>query len=188
MTLSVSYVRVMLIIMLVATCAALIAGCAAGAGGMARSQGGISASAACEQATPTAWARQEEAIRGVLVQQQKAWNGGDLEEFMEGYWDSPELVFTSGGRVQRGYEPLRERYRATYGRGAEMGVLAFSQLEVHPLGPCAAWALGRWQLARAGERPGGIFTLVLRRIGTEWKIVHDHTSSDPAAPPGGGSP
>lgn len=120
-------------------------------------------------------------MRRVLEAQQAAWNRGDLEGFMAGYWDSPDLVFTSSGRVQRGYRAVLDRYRATYGTGAEMGTLAFTDLEVHPLGADAAWALGRWDLARAGSRAGGVFTLVVRSFDDEWKIVHDHTSI--AAPP-----
>ena len=32
-----------------------------------------------------------------------------------------------------------------------------------------------------GTKPGGLFTVVLRRFSDGWKIVHDHTSSDEAA-------
>jgi len=124
----------------------------------------------------------EAAIRRLLEVQEGAWNRGDLDGFMSGYWDSPELVFTSGAQVRRGYRPLLERYRETYGTDAEMGRLGFSGLEVHPLGPSTAWALGRWELELAERRLGGVFTLVLRKIEGEWKIVHDHTSSDPAPP------
>ena len=120
------------------------------------------------------------AVGEVLERQQSAWNRGDLEGFMAGYWRSPDLVFTSGGTVRRGFDTLLERYRTTYGSGASMGRLDFSQLEVHPLGPEAAWALGRWSLARGEERLGGVFTLVLRRLDGGWRIVHDHTSSNSA--------
>jgi ketosteroid isomerase-like protein len=121
------------------------------------------------------------AIRGLLRDQQDAWNRGDLEGFMRGYWNSPELVFTSGGQVQRGFADVLERYRQTYGSGsARMGCLGFSGLEVHELGADAAWALGRWSLESGGQTMGGVFTLVLRRFPEGWLIVHDHTTSDPA--------
>jgi ketosteroid isomerase-like protein len=40
---------------------------------------------------------------------------------------------------------------------------------------------GSWELEVAGQekRPGGVFTLIWRRFGDGWKIVHDHTSSRP---------
>ena len=119
-----------------------------------------------------------EAIEEVLEEQAEAWNRGDLEAFMEGYWDSPDLVFTSGARVQRGWQTTLDRYRASYGTAPEtMGRLSFSELEIHSLGRDSAWALGRWTLERQGREQGGIFTLVFRRIDGRWLIIHDHTSS-----------
>lgn len=121
------------------------------------------------------------AIERVLTEQAAAWNRGDLEAFMDGYWRSPDLVFTSGGHVQRGWQTTLDRYVASYGTSPEtMGRLTFSDLEIHPLGDGAAWALGRWRLEfDGGQSPGGIFTLVFREIDGRWLIVHDHTSSNP---------
>ena len=122
-------------------------------------------------------ALREELIE-VLDRQAAAWNEGDLEAFMDDYWRSHDLVFTSGGRVQRGWQNTLDRYRDTYGSAPEtMGRLSFSEVEVHPLGGSAAWVLGRWSLERQGRVQGGIFTLVFRRIDGRWLIVHDHTSS-----------
>ena len=118
-------------------------------------------------------------IRQVLDEQAAAWNRGDLEAFMDGYWRSEDLVFTSGGNVQRGWQTTLDRYRASYGTSPEtMGRLTFSDLEIHPLADGAAWALGRWALADAGgQAMGGVFSLVFRRFDGRWRIVHDHTSS-----------
>ena len=117
------------------------------------------------------------AIGDLLETQAAAWNRGDLEAFMEGYWRSPDLVFTSGGRVQRGWQTTLDRYRAAYGSDTDtMGRLTFSELEVHELDRESAWALGRWRLDMESGPRGGIFTLVLRRIDGRWKIVHDHTT------------
>lgn len=118
------------------------------------------------------------AIERVLDVQAEAWNRGDLDAFMDGYWRSPDLIFTSGGAVQRGWQTTLDRYRASYGTSPEtMGRLTFSDLEVHPLGPGAAWALGRWGLEHGdGGTVGGVFSLVFREIDGRWVIVHDHTS------------
>jgi uncharacterized protein (TIGR02246 family) len=147
-------------------------------------------SSACERFAPSAlWTADsvEAAVRRVLDEQAAAWNAGDLDGFMRGYWQSPELVFTSGAVVHRGFEDLARRYRETYGTGAEMGRLAFSDVEVHTLGDSAAWVLGTWALEHRGEELGGVFTLILRRFADGWRIVHDHTSSR-AAPPRKGEP
>lgn len=117
-------------------------------------------------------------ILEVLDRQAAAWNRGDLDAFMADYWRSPDLVFTSGARIQRGWQTTLERYRATYGGSTEtMGRLSFSDVTVYPLDDDAAWVLGRWRLERDSGPAGGVFTLVFRRMDGEWKIVHDHTSA-----------
>ena len=52
----------------------------------------------------------EPAVRQVLVDQQAAWNAHDLEKFMAGYWNSPDLTFFSGAQRTAGwYEETLER-------------------------------------------------------------------------------
>jgi len=122
--------------------------------------------------------RPEEAIRRVLDDQVKAWNRGDLEGFMVGYWKSPELTFSSGGDPTKGWQATLDRYRKRYqSEGREMGTLSFSGLVIEVLGPDSAFVRGRWQLVRSKDRPGGIFTLIVRRFPEGWRIVHDHTSN-----------
>jgi beta-aspartyl-peptidase (threonine type) len=79
---------------------------------------------------------------------------------------------------------MRERYRRRYqAEGRAMGRLAFSGLDIEPLGPEAVLARGRWRLTMPdGTAPGGLFTVIFRRFPDGWKIVHDHTSADEAMP------
>jgi uncharacterized protein (TIGR02246 family) len=118
-------------------------------------------------------------VRALLDAQVAAWNRGDLEGFMAGYWRSPELVFCSGATVSKGWDATLERYRKRYqAEGREMGKLRFESLEVEPLGPDAAFARGEYWLRMSdGQQPHGRFTLVLRRLSGAWRIVHDHTSA-----------
>jgi beta-aspartyl-peptidase (threonine type) len=119
----------------------------------------------------------EKAIRAVLDAQVVAWNGGDIEGFMEGYWRSPKLTFSSGSDITRGWDATLQRYKKKYqSEGAEMGKLTFRDLEIEPLGPEAALVRGRWQLVRTKDKPGGVFSLILRKLPEGWRIVHDHTS------------
>jgi len=107
----------------------------------------------------------------------QAWNRADLETFMQGYAET--LTYTAGGRIVRGSEALKRRYQTTYGSAPEtMGKLAFEDIEVWPLGNDHALALGRWTVEFSNRKPGaqGIFSLVLQKSPTGWKIVHDHTS------------
>jgi len=116
-------------------------------------------------------------LHGVLAQQAAAWNAGDIEAFMEPYWQSPDLTFSSGGQVTRGWGPTLESYRRRYPSRDSMGHLTFSDLEITPFGADAALVLGRWHLDRA-DPVGGAFTLIFRRAGDRWLIIHDHTSPD----------
>ncbi|RMH01741.1 MAG: nuclear transport factor 2 family protein [Planctomycetota bacterium] len=116
----------------------------------------------------------------ILAAQVEAWNAGDLEAFAAGgYWQSPELTIYSGGEVQRGFDAMLERYRATYGADpAGMGRLEFRDTEVLMLDPANALVRGRWRLEWPdGTTRGGLFTLLFHRFPEGWRIVHDHTSS-----------
>ncbi|HJY20761.1 MAG TPA: AtzH-like domain-containing protein [Chthoniobacterales bacterium] len=119
-------------------------------------------------------------IQSVLTTQQDAWNRGDIDAFMNGYARSASTVFVSEDEVGRGWETVRDRYRAKYSDRAKMGTLSFSEIEVTMLSSDAAVVLGRWKLKRKKDEPHGRFTLIFKRLSDGWRIVHDHTS---AAPP-----
>ncbi len=114
-------------------------------------------------------------IKEVLTLQTAAWNQGDIDGFMQGYWNSPQLVFVGGANVTRGWQPTLEHYKKKYDSRAKMGVLTFSDLEVEVLSKDSAVVLGSWAL-QAQNNPHGKFTLIFRRFKDGWKIVHDHTS------------
>ena len=116
------------------------------------------------------------AIRAVLDAQVAAWNRGDIEGFMDGYWRSPETVFVSGDTVTHGWQTVLDRYKKGYSTREKMGMLVFSDLEIKLISKDAAIATGRWQLTRAGDTPHGRFTLIFRKTSQGWRIVHDHTS------------
>jgi ketosteroid isomerase-like protein len=116
------------------------------------------------------------AIRRVMDEQAAAWNRGDIEAFMQGYWNSPEMKFVSGDNVARGWQAALDRYKKNYDSRAKMGVLTFSDLEINIISKDAAVVLGNWALQRESDNPKGKFTLIFRKFKDGWKIVHDHTS------------
>lgn len=116
------------------------------------------------------------AVKAVLDAQVEAWNRGDIEGYMAGYWRSGETVFVSGDSLTRGWQTVLARYKKKYDSREKMGTLTFSDLEITSVGDDAAIAVGRWHLQRAKDEPHGRFTLVFRRTRQGWRIVHDHTS------------
>ncbi|MBI4811734.1 MAG: DUF4440 domain-containing protein [Ignavibacteriales bacterium] len=119
-------------------------------------------------------------IRSVLMKQQDAWNKGDIEGYMEGYWKSDSLLFTSGGNIQRGWNATYEKYKKSYDTKAKMGKLDFSKLEIILLSEESAWIFGYWELKREKDNPKGVFTLILKKFKDDWKVIHDHTSMQSA--------
>ena len=120
----------------------------------------------------------EQAIRRILRDQVQAWNGHDIDAFMNGYEDSPNTVFI-GKTVQRGYEAVRRRYHDQYSTPEKMGKLRFSDLSVNLLGADYASVTGAFHLTRpvtAGGNASGLFSLLFRRSAAGWKIILDHTS------------
>jgi ketosteroid isomerase-like protein len=126
--------------------------------------------------TPTQ-AENQAAVLRVLQLQQIAWNRGDIEGFMNGYWRSHDTVFVSGDTVTRGWQTVHDRYLSKYPTEEKMGQLTFAEVEVRMFGYDGALVFGRWQLDRATDKPHGRFTVVLRKTSGDWKIVHDHTST-----------
>jgi len=119
----------------------------------------------------------------VLAAQQAAWNRGDLEGYMDGYVHSPDLVFTSGGTIRRGWQETHDKYKARYGSApSTMGQLAFEVLGIQHLGADGAIVLGRWALTSTPNAGSGVFSVALERTARGWQIVHDHTSLAPSAP------
>jgi ketosteroid isomerase-like protein len=121
-----------------------------------------------------------EEIRSVIAKQQDAWNRGDLEAFMTGYWNSPDLTFFSGARESKGWRAALDRYKKSYqSAGHEMGKLEFANLRIEMLGPEAAFVRGEFHLTMSdGKTPHGLFTLIFRRFPEGWKIVHDQSAGE----------
>ena len=121
--------------------------------------------------------KNENDVRKLLTDQVSAWNTGDIEGFMRGYWKSDSTEFVSGGNVTRGYRDVLARYKKSYDTREKMGKLEFSELLVRTVAPQMAIATGVWRLTRLEDQPWGRFTLILEQKPEGWRIVYDHTSS-----------
>lgn len=123
--------------------------------------------------------RADKGVRAVLTAQKVAWNRGDLEAFMTGYLNSAHTSYTSGGEEHWGYDALLRKYTKTYGTKRDtMGKLDFTNLKIRDVGKDSAYCVGHWHLVREGKPLAeGVFSLVLVKTASGWKIIHDHTTA-----------
>ena len=117
----------------------------------------------------------EQAIRKVLNTQEAAWNSGNIESFMKGYWVSDSLIFI-GKSVSYGWQETLASYKKRYPDTASMGKLSFDFLQMKALTPLYYYVIGKWSLQRSVGNIGGYFTLLFQKIKGQWLIIADHSS------------
>ncbi|MDQ3333711.1 MAG: nuclear transport factor 2 family protein [Myxococcota bacterium] len=121
-----------------------------------------------------------DAVKAVLDAQATAWNKGDLDGYMNGYAKVDWLVFTSGGKVRRGWQETYDTFHGKYAQNpAAMGKLVFEILSIDSAGADGAVVLGNWILTNSPSDGRGVFSVILERRPDGWKVIHDHTSSAP---------
>ena len=115
-------------------------------------------------------------IRKTLAAQTTAWNEGNIERFMEGYWRSDSLMFIGKNGPTYGWKNTLENYKKNYPDTATMGKLQFELITVNRLSDLYYSVVGKWHLKRSVGDVGGAFTLLFKKIKKQWVIVQDHSS------------
>ena len=120
-----------------------------------------------------------ESIKKMLTDQQECWNNGDIDGFMEGYWNSEKLVFTSAEHMPAyGWKNTLERYKNSYPTEESMGELKFEFLNINiNSDSITAQLKGYWELIRKEDNPKGEFWLDLKKFDDNWLITKDSTTS-----------
>jgi hypothetical protein len=126
--------------------------------------------------TVHAQSKDEKAVRDLLARQNEAWNRGDLEGFMHGYWKSDSLMFVGKSGVTYGWQSTLNNYKKGYPDTAAMGKLYFTIIRVKQLSKRYQFVVGKWQLKRSIGDVGGHFNLLFEKINGEWVIITDHSS------------
>lgn len=116
------------------------------------------------------------AIRKLMADQATAWNKGNIDDFMKGYWNNDSLMFVGHDGITYGYKQTLENYKKNYSNTDQMGQLFFTLLQVKRLSADYYFVIGKWFLKRKPGDVGGIFSLLFRKIDGQWLIVCDHTS------------
>lgn len=115
------------------------------------------------------------AILQVIKKQQASWNNGNIDGFMEGYWNSPELRFLSKNGLRYGWQSVMDNYKKNYDTKEKMGQLVFDILSTELLNKESALVIGKWKVI-ATKTSEGYFSLWFKKIFGKWLIVLDHTS------------
>lgn len=116
------------------------------------------------------------AIQAVMDKQAMAWNDGNIDAYMQGYWHNDSLQFIGSKGPVYGYTTTLERYKKAYPDKAAMGKLTFSELSYKKLSDDYYYVTGAWSLERADDHPHGYFTLLFRKVAGKWVIIADHSS------------
>lgn len=116
------------------------------------------------------------AINKIMANQEEAWNSGDIETFMVGYWESDSLKFIGSRGITYGFENTLVNYKKTYPDKETMGKLKFDILNSKSLGDSFHHVIGKWTLFRESDTLSGHYTLLWEKISDSWKIISDHSS------------
>ena len=118
----------------------------------------------------------EKAILAVLQKQVSAWNDGDINRYMEGYWHSDSLVFIGKKGCTYGYEATLKNYKKAYPDKSAMGQLLFSDIHFKKISRRNYMVIGAWHLQRSIGNLDGCFSLLVRKSKRQWHIIADHSS------------
>ncbi|WP_299117741.1 DUF4440 domain-containing protein [uncultured Winogradskyella sp.] len=113
------------------------------------------------------------AILKVMKNQEVAWNNGDLEGFMQGYWKSDSLKFYGSNGLTKGWQNTLDNYKRGYPTKAQTGTLNFVINDISKIEGNNYWVMGEYHLKRDVGDADGVFIIIFKRIDNEWKIVAD---------------
>jgi len=126
---------------------------------------------------------------GVLAAFNKILEGirrANVDEVTAPYWNSKQLIlFNNNGTVTRGWDQMRKNRESSY---PDMKDVKLEVRDVHVtmLGRDGALVTCLWtqslNFKGAPETATGRMTLVFKRLGTDWKAIHLHTSNDKPDP------
>ena len=133
----------------------------------------------------------KKSILSVMNNQEIAWNQGKIDDFMEGYIKSENLIFNGANGPYYGWKAVKYRYFRSYPSKEKMGVLTFKVSDLFGLSSNLALMIGEYNLLYPSKcfrifkkfkscqdiTSNGFFTLLWKKTDQGWLILSDHTSS-----------
>ena len=124
--------------------------------------------------------RLTEVLSAEFMQSAARWNAGDLQGFLSLYARDSSTMYMSGKRFEHGFAWIEQHYASAFAPGSPRDSLRLEEFSARPLGTTYALVTARYVLYRNGvTSASGPFSVVLQEQTNGWKIILDHTSSDP---------
>lgn len=109
----------------------------------------------------------------MMVEQQEAWSGGDIDGFMKYYHQ--EVCFLGRDGQTCGKDEVTKNYRRSYPDSDAMGRLQFENWEIYTEPNDVAWVAGTWTLFRNDDTLTGRYSLLWQHTDDGWRIFRDHS-------------
>jgi len=106
----------------------------------------------------------------------------DAAKVMSVYENSPRILFfNNNGSVTQGWDAMKTLREEGYAKTKNVNI-DVTGLRIEMLGPSAAYVTCKWKQSQEYdgklENASGRMTLVFKKVGNDWKVVHLHTSPD----------
>lgn len=125
-----------------------------------------------------------DALVAIIEAIERGWEEADGTPFRAHYLDFEGARYIEGGGQNEGLDDLVEHHVVPEGDALSDFDLELSNIETHVEGDMA-WAIADVEFTATVNRDGrsihrrGHQTFLFRRVGTDWKVIHTHSSSRP---------
>lgn len=125
-------------------------------------------------------AADEKAVRDTFEDLLNGIRNSNVDAVTNTYWNSPQMLyFNSNGSITLGWDQDRKNRESRYPKTSNVK-LDVSQVRVTMLGNEGALVTCLWKQTQdyeaVPESAAGRMTLVFKKFGKDWKIIHLHTS------------
>ncbi|WP_299985104.1 nuclear transport factor 2 family protein [uncultured Pontibacter sp.] len=116
-------------------------------------------------------------VKQALDGQVAAWNKGELENAMDFYWESPDMLWISRNGTEKGWQEVLEMFQTDFTDRSKMGEYTYEPLHIEQVGPEAVYYVYRWKIDLQGKKlMGGVSSQLWKKVEGRWVITSEHAS------------
>lgn len=124
----------------------------------------------------------EKEVKAVFERLVEGVNQVDVDKVMSVYHNDPKtLFFNYNGSATIGWQNMYDNRKSSYANRANVN-LEITGLRVAILSPTSAYVSCKWKQTQEFkgelEQSTGRMTLIFKKFGKDWKVLHLHTSPD----------